>query len=439
MRSGRRKSPSAGAIVAALFCVLCIVAAPWLYFPMDVKDYAAWARATGGAHPWNAYSSTESNYPPLLLYLLTVIEAVRTTLHAARLGPITITLIKLPSLIACGAGIPLCWYGLREIWGKDRAFQAALAWALCTPLWYNAGLWGQTDALLTFGLVTALIATLNQRPAWAGFALGLALSLKVMAVILIPVMAVFLLRRMGVRALAKTALFCLATWLLVVLPFVAAGHAEGVVHAYRGAVGFMSFRQISALNGWYLLDYFDVHFRHLPSDWTQRASRLDTRLFLDLVSYRALGLGLFAISAAGLIGGVWRRPTDHNLTLSCGLIFFAFFMLTTEMHERYLVPAAGLMTLIPASAWRERSFSAAVGVCALLNQILRGAFQPGAFAERFTAWQTFVNDKLAFDLFVSAASCILLVVGLRMAWRYQFSHREPAQTATDPLTGAMNM
>ena len=138
--------------LAALICVACVLAAPWLYFPGDLRDYAMWARATHGLQPWNVYSESSSNYPPLLLYVLTAVEALRRLLHASQLGAVTVTLLKLPSLAACALGIPLCRYGLTRVFGEPHAKQAAIAWALCTPLWYNACVWGQSDSLLSLGL-----------------------------------------------------------------------------------------------------------------------------------------------------------------------------------------------------------------------------------------------------------------------------------------------
>src|SRR5439155_17107613 len=133
-------------------------------------------------------------------------------LHASPLGAISITLLKLPSLAACALGIPLCRYGLTRVFGVPHAKQAAIAWALCTPLWYNACVWGQSDSLLSLGLIATVIALLNQRVVWAGVALGCAIALKLMAVILVPIAAVFLLRRNGVRALLIASAACCAAW-----------------------------------------------------------------------------------------------------------------------------------------------------------------------------------------------------------------------------------
>ncbi|MFL6540152.1 MAG: glycosyltransferase 87 family protein [Chthoniobacterales bacterium] len=404
--------------LAALICVACVLAAPWLYFPGDLRDYAMWARATHGLQPWNVYSESSSNYPPLLLYLLTAVEALRRLLHAAPLGAISITLLKLPSLAACALGIPLCRYGLTRVFGEPHAKQAAIAWALCTPLWYNACVWGQSDSLLSLGLIATVIALLNQRVVWAGVALGCAIALKLMAVILVPIAAVFLLRRNGVRALLIASAACCAAWLVVILPFVIAGQSSHVIGAYHGAVGWLPFRQISALNFWYVIDWFDVYVRGLPSDWNVRAARIDTRHFLGLTTYRTLSLALFAGTTLLLVIGLWRRASDNDLALASTLIFFAFFMLTTEMHERYLVPAAGLTVLVLEGP--KRILYVGISLAALLNQVLRGAFNESSFADRFAKWQTFCNNKLALDLIVSVASCALFLFAIVWFWRATF-------------------
>jgi hypothetical protein len=54
--------------------------------------------------------------------------------------------------------------------------------------------------------------------------------------------------------------------------------------------------------------------------------------------------------------------------LALALQFFAFFMLPTQMHQRYILPAAVLAGLV---AWRSPKlavFAVALGVSATLNQ-----------------------------------------------------------------------
>lgn len=416
----------AAQVLAAVFCVACVLATPWLYFPGDLRDYAAWARATDGVHPWNVYRASSSNYPPLLLYLLTAVEALRRLLHAAPLGAITVTLLKLPSLAACALGIPLCRSGLAHVFGEQRAREIAVGWALCTPLWYNAAVWGQSDALLSLGLIATLVALLNQRPGWAGVAVGCAIALKLMAIILIPIGAVFLLRRYGIRALLIASATCCATWLMIVLPFLIAGQASYVFGAYHGAVGWLPFRQISALNFWYVIDWFDVYLRGVPSDWNVRAARIDTRHFLGLTTYLTLSLAAFSGTALLLCVGLWRRATDNNLALASVLVFFAFFLLATEMHERYLVPAAGLSVLVFHDP--KRILYIGISLAALLNQVLRGAFNESWFGDRFSRWQTFCNDKLALDLVVALASCGLFVFAMMTFWRATRTPRDCARS-----------
>jgi hypothetical protein len=344
-------------------------------------------------------------------------------------------LIKLPNLIACAAGFPLCWYGLRGIWGEARARQAAWSWALCIPLWYNAGPWGQADVLLALGLAAAVIAALHGRPAWVGVALGLAFSLKLMAIVVVPVLAVFLFRKQGARALAAATAAGVATLFVVIAPFIFTGQSEGVIASYSNAVGMIAYRAVSALNGWFVLDWFDVNLRHLPSDWTHRPARLSTRPFLGSITYRAFSLALFAAAAAFSSAGLWRRPTSQNLAFTSALIVFAFFTLTTEMHERYIVPAAGLMTLVAAENRNTRWFSVALSGCALLNQVLRGTFT-GAFGQSFDRWQAFVNGKLLLDVITSVATCALFIVGMQLAWRACFREESAAEENVGNVEGA---
>src|SRR5262249_3191639 len=73
-----------------------------------------------------------------------------------------------------------------------------------------------------------------------------------------------------------------------------------------------------------------------------------------------------------LLGGLARRPTRSGLVSAAVLSYFAFFMLPTQVHQRYLVPAAalvGLTAALSASA-RDLAIWAGVNLTAALNQAL---------------------------------------------------------------------
>jgi 4-amino-4-deoxy-L-arabinose transferase-like glycosyltransferase len=331
-------------LIAALVLAAGLTIAPRIYHHYDVVDcFLFWARASGGSRPWDVYRA-DCDYPPLVPYLLTLVERARVELGAAPAGATSIVLVKLP-MLAYLAGAPLVWWLLRRARGETAARTASVLFVLSLPLFVNAAAWGQFDALLSAEIVVALAALLAGRPVAAGVALGIALSTKLLAVIAIPTAAVWIALRHGGRSLVKSLAAAALAVALLAAPYVLAGGGRGVLAAYTGAVNYYPQRTIEAYNGWYLLDRFDIFVRGMPA----REARADNRRALGPVTFRQLGLAAFAAYLLFVLAGLARRPEPEMLVLSTALALFAFFMLPTQMHQRYIVPAAAVLTLAGGS------------------------------------------------------------------------------------------
>src|SRR5262249_33625810 len=145
-------------LAAALALGAGLWTAPRVLHHYDVVDcFLNWARASGGRRPWAIYlthfSTDDCDYPPLVPYLLTVVERAPLALRAAPEGGAAVVLLKVPSLLAWLAHVPLCAVGLRRPFGVSAARLAAVLVALSPPLFVNAAAWGQFDALLSLCLV----------------------------------------------------------------------------------------------------------------------------------------------------------------------------------------------------------------------------------------------------------------------------------------------
>ena len=102
-----------------------------------------------------------------------------------------------------------------------------------------------------------------------------------------------------------------------------------------------------------------------------------------LLSYRATGFLLFFAAAFAGIAFLFKsKPSLENTMLFCGWLFLAFFLLSTQMHERYLYYGVVLLAL---PAMKSRLLLAAylvlnvvlylnVGYC--LDRYLPGTFVP---------------------------------------------------------------
>ena len=354
--------------LSLLALVLGAAAAPLVFHHYDVVDcFLTWARASAGRRPWAIYLAdfrTDCDYPPVVPYLLTAVERIRLALGAAEVGGVAVLLLKLPNLVAAAAHGPLAARGLAAVFGEEAARRAGILLALSPALFVNAALWGQFDALLSGLVLAAVVALLHDRPGAAGVALGAALSTKLLAVVAVPLALVWVLRRRGLRGVLSMGASAVATMAVLAAPYAIAGAGAPVWQAYTGAVDYYPFRTVEAYNGWYLLDRYDIFVRGLAA----REARLDTRAIAGAITFHHLGLALLAVYTAALIAVVWRRPTARAFAWALVAQFFAFFMLPTQMHQRYVLPAAVLAALVAPLSRRGAVLFALLAVTATLNQ-----------------------------------------------------------------------
>ena len=311
-------SPRGLVLTTATVLALGLLVAPRVYHNYDVVDcFLTWARASAGRRPWAIYLTdfkTNCDYPPVVPYLLTLVEAARRALHASETGALAIILVKLPNLLAYLTVVPLCALGLRRPFGDAAARHAALLAALSLPLFVNAAAWGQFDALLAVLVMAAVVALLHARPVTAGALIGVALGTKLLAIVAVPALAVWTWKRFGAGRLVGAALGGLAVIALLSAPYLVAGAGGRMLQAYVGAVDYYPVRTAEAYNGWYLLDRFDIAVRGVPAP----EARLDSRPLVGAVTFREAGVAAFAAYLLMLLVGLARRPTRQTRRRSPG-------------------------------------------------------------------------------------------------------------------------
>jgi 4-amino-4-deoxy-L-arabinose transferase-like glycosyltransferase len=368
--AGGGVGPRTLVLATATILALGLLVAPRVFHNYDVVDcFLTWSRASEGRRPWDIYLSdfkTNCDYPPVVPYLLTLVEAGRRVLRAPETGAVAIILVKLPNLLAYLAAVPLCALGLRRPFGDGAARTAALLAALSPALFANAAAWGQFDALLALLVMAAVVALLHERPIAAGALMGVALGTKLLAIVAVPALAVWTWKRLGRGRLVLTTLAGLAVIVLLCLPYLVAGAGGRMLQAYLGAVDYYPVRTAEAYNGWYLLDRFDIAVRGIPAP----LARLDSRRWVGPVTFREAGVAAFGAYLLMLLVGLARRPTPSALVAATALSFFGFFMLPTQVHQRYLVPAAALVGMTAARSSRRLALWAGVSLTAALNQAL---------------------------------------------------------------------
>jgi Gpi18-like mannosyltransferase len=313
---------------------------------VDLRTFGQWALAAAGS-PWDrAYEATNANYPPGAML---VFELIGRGYRALGLNdPLSLRIaLKLPNIAfdALGGGV-LFALAARFVEPR-RALLAAALYDLNPAVVYDSSLWGQNDSITTVTTLAAVWFLLAERRVAAWVLLAFAILNKPPVIVLAPIFALAVLavpesRRR--RALAQTgigALAALACCYLLALPFYTDRSITAVysrliawyeigssLYPFTSANGF----NVYALSG----NFFD-------SD----ATRV---LFAPLKYWADAG---FIALAAAIYARFARLREQRALVEACFLVMLAFFLVLTEMHERYLVYA---LAFAPALAPLDRRY-----------------------------------------------------------------------------------
>lgn len=164
------------------------------------------------------------NHGPLSSWLLVLLG------HLAELGASFPLLIRLPAALADLVTTMAIFTLLRGVRGDRPAALAAVVFSLSPLALIVSGFHGNTDPVFVmFVLLSVLALTVHRSGWWAGVAFGLALSVKIVPVVVLPVLLV-LAWRLGRRAFRGFLLGGAAVFALLWVPVLVAEPGPFVSH-----------------------------------------------------------------------------------------------------------------------------------------------------------------------------------------------------------------
>lgn len=342
-----------------------IVALPHGGFMSDQQLFVDWMEQVRQRGLASVYiEGNNINYPPMFLLLM---DLYRVTVGGFGIVPTAGELsfkgvLIVLDLLLLGAAIPLT----RSIgYTGNRLFVLTLL-ALNPALIFGSASWGQVDMLHSL-LMAATLLMLPNLPWLAGLLFALALLSKFQAVTLLAVLGMYFLRRLadrnGIRPLALfTAGFSGLIGVTAVFFALAGGLQAMVKGAYLSAVGMYPQVTMNAMNIWY---YFIGTSPTTP----------DTTRIFGVLTLRSAAFLLLAVFVAHAAVYLWKsRLAASSLLKSAALVNFAFFMLPTEIHERYSVPALVLSIFVCLydRKWRVPTILLSLSVTANLWMVQAG-------------------------------------------------------------------
>lgn len=339
---------SPGALWPLLLIVVVALALrlPWLVATDPVGDLELSARRLGQLYQsgWAGAYTFNGDYMPIRLLVLRGLSLLVLPLGGtfqADPPSATLLLIKLPGLLCDLLTIGLIYLWSRR-WCSDRAAAGISAlYTLAPPVWINVAWWGQVDAFLMLPMLLSVVLLDRAGGRWSWLAWAVALLIKPQAIIVAPLLYVATLRRHGTRGLLQGGALAIGLIVLGCLPLVLAGQGPGLMQAYLGSVGRFPKLTNGAWNLWYL-----VTGGVDTLDWGQGLGPLS----FHLIGFLLLGLVVLLVCVALFFTPL--RDDGRLRVEGAAVLALAFFMLPTEIHERYAFLPLAFLALRLASAPR---------------------------------------------------------------------------------------
>ncbi len=312
---------------------------------VDLNTFGQWALAAAD-NPWNrAYEATNANYPPGALLVFEIIGRVYRGLELQ--DPVSLRVaLKVPNVIFDGIGCGVLFGIAARFVEPRRALIAPALYAFNPAVIYDSSLWGQNDSITTVTALAAVWCVLARRHTAGWLVLAFAILNKPPVIVLAPLFVLHAFaaaeraeRRRALVATAAGIAGALLFGYLIALPFYADRSPLGVyarmIDWYRIGSSLYPFTSANGFNVYALAgDFFAPDTRPLFG--------VPLKYWAD-----AAYIAIFAAVCARYV----RRPGDRAFLVACFLTLLAFFLVLTEMHERYLMYA---LAFAPALAAIDR-------------------------------------------------------------------------------------
>ena len=366
-------------------------------------------------------------YPPLFPMLLAGsmwIERVAVQLlRGASAGGIVALSSEFDALVvkawAVAGDALLAWFAWREVHqSRGRRWATAVVAAI---LWspaiaYCGAYWGQIDAMLAACVVAAVTAMLNRQWWFVGAWMSVGMLLKPQMVVAMPVIGLGVIMIGRIDGVVRAVIASIGVGALLLSPFWVTGRLGVLGSAYLHAAGAYPAVTVNADNAWTALCAIPLGLT-CGSDaeliaWGLTYRQVGLLAFGGCVTFvLALLIPEFRFLAQGGRGAsvVFERENRARAAIFLGtsIIFLGFFMLPTQIHERYLLPGVAVLGISIAN-YRDARVLYVIFSVTLLANLLAVVEISGGLSQQF--YQLGFNPhKIAWLNCVAFLGCLMLL------------------------------
>ncbi len=198
----------------------------------------------------------------------------------------------------------------------------------------DSALWGQVESFGMIFTLTAIMLLFYKRPLLAAAIFTVGTQMKLQNIIYIPLFFFFIWRYFDIRTVIGALGSSIAAFIIINFPFVVARDMDHVLNLLTVNNDYFPWLSLNAHNLWWIVAEADG------------MNSIDKISMIGIANAKTVGLILFATWYSMAMLLVWKRPKPRNLFLGLSFVIFAFFLFSTQSHERYSYPVLVLLLFL---------------------------------------------------------------------------------------------
>jgi len=260
--------------------------------------------------------------PPVLFDLLLIPLVYAATRRAARLLP--------DALASARRSWPLERLERAGLPAEDALGLGAAALFVFSPaVVYISAVWAQSESVITFFMLAAVLALASGRVGWAWALWAVAFVIKPQPVVIVPALVAFTYWRFGWWGLARGALGAATGGVAMLGYLLATGNGPYILDVYQTL--FTTHDALISVNTWNVWWVGQQEAGLRASDVLIGAGPVS-------LTVEAMSFVLLVLSTVVALAYLCGRRNLVGLLVACAMLEFAFYLFPISTHERYLYP-----------------------------------------------------------------------------------------------------
>lgn len=257
-------------------------------------------------------------------------------------------LVKFPSILAdLGIGFLVFKYFAEKNKHKIGLILASV-WLINPVTWYNSAVWGQTDSVVNFLGLIAILALLKKKLVRFSVFLTLSILFKGSLAMFIPILLfVAIKQKHGISVWLRAMVYSLFAVIIISIWF----HPKfdlfiwlASLYKYRILPGELQNLTANAFNFWWLVN--GGRMISTPGSFGLFDNIPYYGLYMFGLSARIWGYFINIIGIVVILKWLSKKISDKRILFSLSLMALVSFLFLTRMHERYLFPFFPISTIL---------------------------------------------------------------------------------------------